>query len=71
MEKMDLMKGINYVTDEKDRKVAVQIDLKIHGKLWEDFYDNMVAEQRRDEEKIPLAEVIRTLKEEGRLDESI
>ncbi|WP_245189382.1 hypothetical protein [Lunatimonas salinarum] len=65
------MKGINYVTDEKDRKVAVQIDLKKHGKLWEDFYDNLVAEQRRDEEKIPLAEVIRTLKEEGRLDESI
>lgn len=65
------MKGINYVTDEKDRKVAGQIDLKTHGKLWEDFYDTIVAEQRRDEEKIPLAEVIRTLKEEGRLDELI
>ena len=51
--------------------MAGQIDLKTHGKLWEDFYDTIVAEQRRDEEKIPLAEVIRTLKEEGRLDESI
>ena len=71
MEKINLMKGINYVTDENNRKVAVQIDLKKHRKLWEDFYDNMVAEQRRDEEKIPLAEVIRTLKEEGRLDETI
>jgi hypothetical protein len=65
------MKGINYVTDNKNRKVAVQIDLKIYGKLWEDFYDNMIAEQRKDEEKIPLKDLINTLKEEGKLDESI
>ncbi|WP_041779456.1 hypothetical protein [Belliella baltica] len=65
------MKGINYVTDNKNRKVAVQIDLKIYGKLWEDFYDNMIAEQRKDEEKIPLKDLIKTLKEEGKLDESI
>ncbi len=65
------MKGINYVTDEKNRKVAVQIDLKKYGKLWEDFYDNLVAEQRKDEEKIPLNDVIRNLMKEGRLDESI
>jgi len=66
-----IMKGINYVTDNKNRKVAVQIDLKIYGKLWEDFYDNMIAEQRKDEEKIPLKDLINTLKEEGKLDESI
>ncbi|AFL82856.1 hypothetical protein Belba_0187 [Belliella baltica DSM 15883] len=66
-----IMKGINYVTDNKNRKVAVQIDLKIYGKLWEDFYDNMIAEQRKDEEKIPLKDLIKTLKEEGKLDESI
>jgi len=65
------MKGINYVTDEKNRKIAVQIDLKEYGHLWEDFYDNIIAELRKDEEKIPLDDVIRKLKEEGKLDESI
>jgi hypothetical protein len=65
------MKGINYVTDDKNRKVAVQIDLKKYGSLWEDFYDNMVAELRKDEEKTPLEEVIQQLKKEGKLDEAI
>ncbi len=65
------MKGINYVTDDKNRKVAVQIDLKKHGDLWEDFYDNLIAELRKGEEKIPLEDVIRDLKKDGKLDESI
>ncbi len=30
------MTGIQYVTDEKGRKVAVQIDLKMHRELWEE-----------------------------------
>ncbi|WP_202927895.1 hypothetical protein [Cyclobacterium roseum] len=68
---MNLMKGINYVTDDKNRKVAVQIDLKKHGDLWEDFYDNLIAELRKGEEKIPLEDVIRDLKNDGKLDESI
>lgn len=59
------------MTDEKNRKIAVQIDLKEYGHLWEDFYDNIIAELRKDEEKIPLDDVIRKLKEEGKLDESI
>jgi hypothetical protein len=65
------MKGIKYVTDDKNRKVAVQIDLKKYGDLWEDFYDNLIAEVRKDEEKIPLEDVIKDLKKEGKLDESI
>jgi hypothetical protein len=31
------MNGIQFVTDEKGRKVAVQIDLKKHRELWEDI----------------------------------
>lgn len=31
------MNGINYVTDEKGKPVAVQIDLKKYGAVWEDF----------------------------------
>ncbi len=68
---MQQMKGIHYVTDDKNRKVAVQIDLKKYGDLWEDFYDNIIAELRKDEEKIPIEDVIRELKKEGKLDEPI
>jgi hypothetical protein len=68
---MHQMKGINYVTDDKNRKVAVQIDLKKYGDLWEDFYDNLIAELRKDEEKISIEDVISDLKKEGKLDESI
>lgn len=53
------MKGINYLTDEKNRKIAVQIDLKKYGHIWEDFYDYLIAELRKDEEKIPLEDVIK------------
>ncbi len=33
------MSGIQFVTDDKGRKVAVQIDLKKHGGIWQDFWD--------------------------------
>ncbi len=65
------MKGIHYVTDDKNRKIAVQIDLKQHGELWEDFYDNLIADLRKDEEKVPLEEVIKDLKKAGKIDESL
>jgi hypothetical protein len=35
----ETMSGIQFVTDEKGRKVAVQIDLKKHRELWEDIED--------------------------------
>lgn len=56
------MKGISFLMDDKNEKVAVQIDLKKYGELWEDFYDNLIAEHRKDEEKIPLEKVIHDLK---------
>ena len=36
------MQGIQFVTNEKGQKVAVQINLKKFGELWEDFYDNLL-----------------------------
>jgi hypothetical protein len=65
------MEGINYVTDDKNEKVAVQIDLRKYGELWEDFYDSLVAELRKGEEKIPLEDVIRDLKAKGKLSEDV
>ena len=46
------MTGIHFLTDEKGRKVAVQIDLKTHGAMWEDFWDGLVSESRRKERAI-------------------
>ncbi len=47
------MTGIQFVTDDKGRKVAVQIDLKKYGAIWQDFWDGLVSESRRKEKGIP------------------
>ncbi len=43
------MEGIQYVTDDQNRRVAVLLDLNRHGKLWEDIYDVLVATTRQHE----------------------
>jgi hypothetical protein len=65
------MEGINYLTDDNNEKIAVQIDLRKHRELWEDFYDSLISELRKDEEKIPLEQVIRELKAKGKLTEDV
>ena len=61
------MTGIQFLTDEKGRRVAVQIDLRKHGSLWEDFYDGLVSEQRRKEKGVPFEAVKADLIKRGRL----
>lgn len=46
------MSGIQFVMDDKGQKVAVQIDLKKHGAIWEDFWDGLISESRRKEKGI-------------------
>jgi hypothetical protein len=53
------MSGIQFVTDDKGRKVGVLIDLKKHGTIWEDFWDGLVSESRRKEKGV-LYEQYRT-----------
>jgi hypothetical protein len=53
----EAMTGIQYVTDEKGRKVAVQIDLRKHRELWEDIEDVLVSRSRRNEKRIPIEKV--------------
>jgi hypothetical protein len=50
------MTGIQFVTDEKGRKVAVQINLKKYGAVLEDFWDGLISESRRKEKGIPYEE---------------
>ena len=61
------MTGIRYVTDEKGRKVAVQIDLTKHRELWEDLQDVLVSRSRRREKRIPLSRVKAKLVKSGKL----
>ncbi|HZH96849.1 MAG TPA: hypothetical protein VEY06_13230 [Flavisolibacter sp.] len=64
------MKGVSYVTDDKNKKIAVQIDLKLLRKFdeeVEDLIDGIIAESRKDEERIPLKEVITQLKKKGKV----
>ena len=51
------MIGIQYVTDQKGERVAVQLDLRLHADLWEEIEDVLVSESRRDEESISLEQV--------------
>jgi len=61
------MTGIQFVTDEKGRKVAVQINLKRYGALREDFWDGLISESRRHEKGIPLEKIKADLLKRGRL----
>ncbi len=68
---MEAIKGIRYVIDESGEKTAVLIDLKEHGELWEDLYDTLIAEQRRDEPRESLEEVKKRLRQLGKLGEDV
>ena len=51
------MKGIQFVVDESGKKRAVLIDLSEWGEIWEDFYDVLVSESRKDEPTVPWQEL--------------
>ena len=55
------MKGIQFVVDDAGRKTAVVIDLKKNPRLWEDFYDRVLAEERASEPRETLESVQKRL----------
>lgn len=64
------MKGVHFLTNEKNERIAVQIDLKAIEKdqeAIEDLLDGIIAESRKGEEKVPLSKVISKLKKSGKL----
>jgi hypothetical protein len=63
------VKGVQFVTDTDGRKVAVLLDLEEWGELWEDIYDNMLADERSGEPSTPLEEFEAELSAEGLLNE--
>lgn len=61
------MEGIQFVTNEEGQKVAVLIDLRKYGELWEDMYDSLVARLRADEPTETIASVEKRLRRQGKL----
>ena len=61
------MKGVTYVTDTQNRKIAIQIDLEKHGNLVENILDAIEAEEGLNEETITLEQLKSELKAEGKL----
>jgi len=56
------IRGVQFVSDEAGTRTAVLIDLRRHRQIWEDIYDTMVAEGRKDEPRIPWEDVKRKLR---------
>ena len=64
------MKGVQFITDENNKRTAVIIKLKTieqHQEEIEDLLDVIVAESRKDEPKRSWADVKKTLKSKGKL----
>ena len=43
------VKGVQFVSDAEGKKTGVLLDLRRHRRLWEDIYDTLLAEARKDE----------------------
>ena len=46
---MNTLKGVQYLVDDSGGRVAVVISLEEWGAIWEDFYDVLVSESRKNE----------------------
>jgi len=64
------MKGVSYLTNQKNQKTAIVIDLKTIEKHNEDiheFIDVLVAESRKNDQKISWEDAKKILKKKGKL----
>jgi hypothetical protein len=59
------VKGVRFVTDSEGHKVAAHLDLEGWGELWEDTYDDMLADERAGEPRVSLDEFDAGLKTLG------
>ncbi len=64
---MKFLEGINFVTDDKQNKIAVLIDLSKHKEAWEDFYSILIADSREHEPKRSYKLFRKELVQKGKL----
>lgn len=68
------MKGISIIHDTTNNKRYVQIDIETmeeHQEEIEDLIDVIIAESRKNDERIPLEDVIKELEEKGNLNKYV
>ncbi|MEM0009721.1 hypothetical protein [Thermofilum sp.] len=65
------MSDKRYVDDEKGERKAVFLSIEEHEKLIEDLHDLAVIAERKDEQRVPLDEIIENLKKQGILPSSL
>ena len=59
------MKGVQFIIDKRGNPTSVILDLAIWHEIWEDIYDGIVLESRKDEEPtITLEELQMEMKQE-------
>ena len=65
------MHPLTFITDETHKRRYVQIDLaevaEINDEQFEDIMDTIIAEARKDDDKITLEDLEKQLKAEGHL----
>lgn len=64
------MKGVTYITDDKNRKKAVVIEMKTltrYDEQIEDLFDVIIAESRKDEPSVAWEDIKARLKKKGKL----
>ena len=61
------MEGIEFISNDNGQRVAVIINLQTHRKVWEDFYDSLVARSREKEPRMDIPLVKENLIKQGKL----
>jgi PHD/YefM family antitoxin component YafN of YafNO toxin-antitoxin module len=56
-----------YITNQKGKRTAVILPIKIYEQLMEDLHDLAIIAERKSEQPISLAEMKKRLKEDGKV----
>ncbi len=64
---MEQLPGITYTADRKNNRIVVVMDMERYGVLWQDMYDGIFAEMRKDEPVLTLDQLKEQLKAEGKI----
>ena len=63
-----MSRNVQYVTDEHGQRAAVIVPIEDYEELLEDLHVTRVAEETKDDERIPWKDVKAELISEGKLD---
>ena len=64
------MKGVSFVTNERNERISVQIELKTlekHQEALEEYLDVIIAENRKNDEGVSWEQARKELKKAGKL----